>query len=160
MNTREVIKAIYDELIDIGAVQLTRFPSQAIGAALKASGNTTGVYLYAAAGANQVQIRTAAQNTLGYWVWGMGIDTPSASSIFVLWLGRGTIANAVLAAEREIAVVQVTAVGTYAIPEVEFPRPILVRAAVGVAMDLASNNAGADDTARGHIITSIPRAPV
>ena len=150
------VDILYNALVNGPAVVLTRYPTQAAGSALTASGKTTGAYKYRAAGATQVQVVAAATNTAGMWVAGTGLHTLSIAGIFVLWVGRGTIPAAILLAEVEVVreTVVVTAVGTYGhILTTQFlPYPVFVRAGVGIALDLASSNVGQDDTAVGHVV--------
>ncbi len=157
MSFRGNIDNLYNAILNGPAVQLTRYPLNVAGQALTASGMTTGVYKYAAAGANQVQVTglTAALNTLGVWVAGGTLTALSVAGIFVMWIGRGTIAAAVRAAELSFeahgsgAAAADTLAGL--VKTAFFPLPLFVRAGVGVAMDLASSNAAQDDTAAGAI---------
>lgn len=154
MGIKAEVDQLYNALINGPAVQLTRWPNNAVGAGLTGSGMTTGAYKYAAAGANQVQLVTAAQNTVGMWLTHLGVDTPSvlADEILVLWAGRGTIPAAVRAAELQFAVLQDTAVGYLGVHASQpLPMPVFVRAAVGIALDLANATAN-DTTANGHAI--------
>ena len=155
MGLKTAVDLIYNAVLNSPAVQLTRYPTQAAGAALTASGKTTGVYKYRAAGATQAQVVAAATNTVGMWVAGAGLHTLSIAGIFVLWIGRGTIPAATLLAEVEVVreTVVVTAVGTYGhiLNTLFLSYPVFVRAGVGIALDLASSNVGQDDTAVGAV---------
>ena len=68
------------------AVRVTKYPLNAVGSTLTASGKTTGAYKFAAAGANVVAI--VAKNTIGAnWLYAwFSLDNPSAGSIFVVRL--------------------------------------------------------------------------
>ena len=157
------VDILYNALVNGPNVTLTRYPVGAAGQALTASGKTTGAFKYAAAGANQVQVTglTAALNTAGVWVAGGVIYTPSilTDCTWVLWIGRGTVPAAVLAAEVQwgvdIDVTVITAVGEYAVtivaPAIMLPIPVFVTAGVGVAMQLATDSIAADHTANGQI---------
>lgn len=152
---RNAIINVYNALVNGPSVQLTRYPVNAAGQALTASGMTTGAFKYAAAGANQVQVTglTGAGNTAGVWVAGGSIYTLSilTSATWVLWIGRGTIPAATRLAEMQWTLEQVTAVGVPAIQAIFLPFPVYVRPTVGVAMDLATDSVAADHTANGQI---------
>lgn len=157
MSRGTEIDLLYNAILNGPAVQLTRYPANAAGQALTASGMTTGAYKYAAAGANQVQTTglTAALNTAGVWVAGATLTALSVAGIFVMWIGRGTIPAGVRAAELSFeahgsgAAAADTLAGL--VKTTWFPIPLFVQAGVGVAEDLASSNAGQDDTAAGAI---------
>jgi hypothetical protein len=161
MGLKAEVDILYNAIVNGPSVQLTRYPANAAAAALTASGMTTGAYKYAAAGANQVQVVAAGTNTTGMWVCGASLRNPSAASIFVLWIGRGTVPAATRLAELDFEDTQFVFGGAAAgsvtidllLPRDGFlPMAIFVRAGVGIALDLASSNAGADDTANGTVI--------
>ncbi len=154
------VDLLYNAILNGPAVRITRYPTQAAAVGLTASGMTTGVYQYRAAGANQVQVIAAVTNATGMWIAGGSLRNPSAPSIFVLWIGRGTAATAVLAAELNFEDTQFVLAGAAAgavtvdllLPRDRFfPLPLFVRAGVGICADLASSNAAADDTANGTV---------
>ncbi len=152
MPLRGNIEALYNAILNGPAVQLTRYPANAIGSALTGSGMTTGAYKYAAAGANQVQIVAAVLNTTGMWIAGGHLQNPSAvvNENMVLWVGRGTIPAAVRALELHTTAWQVTAVGQETFASMFVPIPLFVRAGIAIAADLA-NSSNADITANGSI---------
>lgn len=157
MGLKSEVDILYNAIVNGPAVQLTRYPTLAAAAALTASGMTTGAYKYAAAGANQVQVVAAGTNTTGMWICGASLRNPSVGSIFVLWIGRGTIAAAVRAAELDFDTFTLAGAAAGALVlmqpmNIMLPLPLFVRAGVGIALDLASSNAAADDTANGTVI--------
>jgi hypothetical protein len=144
------VAQLYNAILNGPSVQLTRYPTNAIGAALTGSGMTTGAYKYAAAGANQVALILAAANTGGLWIGGGQLNLLSAAvdENAILWIGRGTIPAATRAVELEWTAQQITAVGDYSMPTINVPIPLYVAPGVGIALDLA-NSSNADITARG-----------
>ena len=157
MGLKSEVDILYNAIVNGPSVQLTRYPANAAAAALTASGKTTGAYKYAAAGANQVQVVAAAVNTAGMWVCGASLRNPSAGSIFVLWIGRGTVPAATRLAELDFDTFTLAGAAAGALTvmqpmDIMLPLPIFVRAGVGIALDLASSNVGADDTANGTVI--------
>lgn len=153
MGLKSSIDLLYNAILNGPAVQLTRYPTLAAGSALTASGMTTGVYKYAAAGANQVQTIAAGLNLTGMWIAGGHIANPSSvvSINYILWIGRGTIPAAVRAAELQWLAQQVTAVGQLTFPTLFLPIMLFVRAGVAIALDLASSDAANDSTANGAV---------
>jgi hypothetical protein len=134
-------------------VTIARYPSQAAGVALSASGKTTGAYKYAAANANVKQILakgTLASGTL-FRIVGCVLDTPSAASTFVIKLGVGTGAGTAInrSIEFGFSVVTVTAAGEYPLMPVWFryaPTIVADGANDAILGDAASSNVAADDT--------------
>ncbi len=132
-------------------VRITKYPVNAIGTALTCSGKTTGAYKFAAANANVKAVVAAATITTNFRIAGIGLDTPSASSIFVLRIGSGTGAGTAVQqiVETHFSTTIVTAVGTHAQMAQWFPySPTVIADGTNDAIlaDATSNNAGADDT--------------
>ncbi|MDP2730329.1 MAG: hypothetical protein Q8O55_07595 [Dehalococcoidales bacterium] len=143
MPLRGNIEALYNAILNGPAVQITRYPANAVGSTVTGSGMTTGAYKYAAAGANQVQIVAAVLNTAGVWIAGAALAALSifATETAVLWIGRGTIPAAVRAAEFNFTSQQVTAVGQIDYTTQFLPIPLFVRAGIALAADLANSSA-------------------
>ncbi len=143
MPLRTEVEALYNAILNGPAVQVTRYPTNAVGATVTGSGMTTGAYKYAAAGANQVAMILAAANTAGLWLAGVALAALSifATETAVLWVGRGTIPAAVRAAEFNFTSQQVTAVGQIDYTTQFLPIPLFIRAGVGIAADLANSSA-------------------
>lgn len=156
---RSAVDVLYNALVNSPNVVLTRYPLLPnAGIALTGSGATTGAYKFAAAGAGQVQVVTAAINATGMWVCAAGLGTPGAMDQYVLWIGRGTVAAAVVMATLDFAGLltagAAAAIIVACVPKAtSLPYPVYVRAGVGIALDLA-NAAAADNTAVGHIIVA------
>lgn len=129
------------------ALVITRYPLLAVGTTLTAAGMTTGVYAFRALGANEIQIVAANDIATEFWLVGISLGTLSASSIFVVRIGSGTVASMVRRADFQVAAVVVTAVGVYAVVQVNSPIPLYFAANSRIVGDMASNNAAADDTA-------------
>lgn len=126
----------------------TLYPAAAAGTSLKASGMTTGAYKFAAAGANVKQI--VAKNTLAinWTIAGFGLDTFSATSIFVIRLGNGAAAGAaVTQVLAEYKVNEITAAGVCNTTTIPYAAQVQNNGTTDALLaDAASSNAGADDT--------------
>lgn len=150
MSFPQQVGRLFNAVVAGSGVTITRYPANAAGTALKASGNTTGAYKYAAASANVKQILAAATITSGpFRILGFVLDTLSAASIFVIKLGSGTGAGTALNRAVEWGWNEVTAVGQ--IGPVVFPAsyvPTIPNDGVNDAIlgDAASSNVAADDT--------------
>lgn len=149
------VASLYNAVLNGPAVQLTRYPAQAVGATVTEGG--AAAWGYKAAGANQVALLLAAVNTANMWIAGAGLTVPNTTSVtHVLWIGRGTIPDAVLAVELDfrsmVTAGAAAAVIVAMVPQdIMLPLPLFVRAGVGVAADLAtSGNAG--ETAQASVI--------
>lgn len=149
MGLGAFIQKVYNAQVGGTGVIMTKYPVAAVGTALKASGNTTGAYKFAAVGANTKAIIAAGALTAPFKIAGYFVDTPSAASIFNFRIGRHSAAGATMTqviAESGMEVA--TDAGGY-VP-VFFPpgsvATINVDANNGVMGDAASSNAGADDT--------------
>lgn len=152
MGLKQEVDALYNALLNGPAVTLTRYPAGVVGSALTGAGAAVGAYDLAAAGANQVQTIAAGANTVGMWVAGGHLQNPSVvvSEDLVLWIGRGTIPNAVLLAELQMETEQDSAVGKMCFPTMMLPIPLFVQNGVGIALDLANSTAG-NVTANGSL---------
>lgn len=141
------VRQIWNQQVRGTGLRMTRYPATAAGTALKASGNTTGAYKYAAASANVKQI--VAKNTItgGFKIVGLALDTPSATSIFVVRAGSGTAAGAAMVQLIELHTEVATDAGGYV--EMFFPFVATIAsdgANDAIVADAASSNAAADDT--------------
>ena len=158
MSLMSFVQSVYNAVQGQGGsgVQITRYPSQAASVALKASGKTTGAWKYAAANANVAAILAKGTITGNPWrlAW-FALDTPSATSLFVVKLGVGAAAAGAFTkvfGEFAMNTVNVTAVGEYTIPAVQIPlmhMPFVTPDAAtdGILGDMASSGTAADDTA-------------
>lgn len=140
------IKSLYNLGLGTGLV-VTKYPVNAAGVSLLASGKTTGVYKFAAANANVKQI--VAKNIVGAnfrLVW-LGLDTFSATGIYIIRLGSGTGAAAAIARIVELYANEITAAGALGImPIPQSPLVTFDGANDAILGDAASSNVGADDT--------------
>lgn len=153
MNER-MLRALYEELIANGASVVRRYPLNAIGVAL-----TSGAapYAYQAAAAGQTTVIAAVTNTVGMFVVGAGLDTLSAVGIYLVWVGRGAAAAALVAYEFEM---QVTIAGPLiSIASHALAQIVYVPGATAISMQIATA-AGAGETARGHVLARLALAPV
>jgi len=92
------VNQIYNATVNGAGVVVTKYPINAVGVALKGSGSTTGAYKFAAAGANVAQILAKATITVPWRIVAYSLTLPSAPDIFVVRLGAGTGAGAVMTA--------------------------------------------------------------
>jgi hypothetical protein len=150
MSFPQQVGRLFNASIAGSGVTITRYPANAAGTALKASGNTTGAYKYAAASANVKQILAAATITSGpFRIVGFVLDTASAVSIFVIKVGSGTGAGTALNRQVEIGWNLKSDVGSFS--PVILPAgciPTIPNDGVNDAIlaDAASSNVAADDT--------------
>lgn len=126
----------------------TKYPVNAAGVSLTASGLTTGAYKFAAAGANVKSVVAKATVTTNFKIVGLCLNTFSATSIFVVRLGYSTAAAVAIATiAAEVVVNEITAAGV--VPFMLLPATA-TQVADGtndlIAGDAASSNAAADDT--------------
>lgn len=149
MGLAQEVRTIYNQQVQGTGLRMTRYPViNNAGSKLTASGNTTGAYKYAAAGANVIALAAAGAITTRFKIVGLAIDTPSAASIFVFKLGRGTASAAAFGAQLVEGGFEVaTDAGGY----VEMFWPAVATVAIdgvndALVADLASSNAVADDT--------------
>jgi len=137
-------------------VRITRYPALAAGTQLKASGNTTGAFKYAAAGANVKAIVAKATIGVNCKIVGVVLDTASATSIFVIKLGNGAAAGGAMTAELiELVVENASAAGgsqTMMIPGNVQAVIIADGATDAILGDAASSNAAADDTINAAVL--------
>lgn len=156
MGLAQQVNQLFNQLVQGTGVRITKYPVDAAGTTLTASGMTTGAYKFAAAGANVKSIVAKATITGNYRVIGVALDTPSATSIFVVRVGGGTAAGAVLGRIAFEAVMEVaTDAGGYV--SIVFPfAPTITSDGTNDLLggDLASSNAGADDTANCSVLVA------
>ncbi len=143
MSRTGSVTQLYNAILNGPAVQLTRYPIGAAGSALTGGG---AAYAYVMAG--NVQTIAAGTNTTGMWIAGGGINTPSAISEYILWIGRGTAGAAVRAAEIEFQALgtggaAVSFTGRVLPSTVFLPIPLFVRAGVGICLNIATSAGGA-----------------
>jgi len=141
------VRSIYSVIAKTGVV-ITKYPVAAAGTACTGSGNTVGAYKFSAAGANVKAIVAAAVITETYKVSAVTLDTPSATSIFVVRIGRGAAAGVAMTAVGFEFVIEIaTDAGGYPPVSMPFPTSVASDANNGVLAEITSSNAGADDTA-------------
>jgi hypothetical protein len=150
------VRQLYNTLVGNTAtgVRIRNFPfttensEESVGTQLKASGNTTGAYKYAANSGNVKAI--VAKNTVGsnYKLIGCALNTPSATSIFVIKLGYGAAAGgAFTAVTAKVHMEFATDAGGYVPITFPFAATVVADGSTdGVLGDAASSNAAADDT--------------
>lgn len=149
MGLGQFVKSIYQGRPGNNIVY-TRYPAEAVGVGLTASG--VGAYKYVAAGANEVQILAAKAIATPFWVAGGGLDTVAPlASIYILKVCSGLITAGVQLFEIQVSPQVITAVGHITMATVFVPLPVRLAANVPVCADLASSS-GAADTANGHIV--------
>ncbi len=138
----------YQALVGGTGLTVTKYPIDAVGVTLTASGKTTGVYKFAAAGANVAQIVAKAVLLVPWRLAWCGLNTFSATGVFIIRLGRaagGAVAMTQVLAE--LFANEISAAGTEAQKNIPWCATVLPNAATdAVVGDAASNNAGADDT--------------
>jgi len=143
------ITKLYLQLVEGTGLRVTNYPANAVGAATTGSGNGTGAYKYKAAGAQSKAIVAAGGITSRYKIIGTLLDTPSAASIFLWRLGRGTAAGAAIAAVlAEVRAEVATDAGGY--PHISLPYAATVPidgVNDALIVEMTSSNAAADDTA-------------
>lgn len=126
---------------------VTKYPVNAAGVSLTASGSTTGAYKFAAANANVKQI--VAKNTVGanYRLVWANFNTYSATSIFVIRLGSGSAAGTAIAQIVEIMMTEISNVGVSPPQWFRYSPTVTANGTTDAILgDAASSNAGADDT--------------
>ena len=158
MGRGSEIDLLYNALLNGPAVQLTRYPANAIGALVTEAG--AAAFAYKAAGAGQVALMLLGLNPTGMWICGAGLQVPSVTSIsYVLWIGRGVAAApAVRALELDFRGIVSAGVAAGLIiamvpSDIMLPIPLFVRAGVGLAADLATSG-NAAETARASVIVA------
>lgn len=157
MGLKSEVDILYNALFNSPNVQLTRYPANAVGATVTEGG--AAAWAYKAAGAAQVQLVALGVNTAGMWICGGGLTIPSVTSVdYVLWLGRGTIPAAVRVAELQfrgiVSAGAAAAVIVAMVPgNIMLPFPLLVRAGVGIAADVATSG-NAAETAQASVIVA------
>jgi len=157
MGLKTEVDILYNALVNSPNVVLTRYPNLAVGVTITEGG--AAAWVYAAAGAGQVQLVAAGLNTTGMWICGAGLTVPSVTNVvYVLWLGRGTIPAAVQAAELDFRGVlsagAAAGVITAMVPQdIMLPLPLFVTAGVGIAGDLATSG-NAAETAQATVIVA------
>lgn len=152
MGLPQQVQQTWLALVGGAGVRITKYPVDAAGTTLTASGMTTGAYKFAAASANVKSIVAKATILVNYRIIGVALDTPSAVAIEVVRIGTGTAAGAALVIAFECTMEVATDAGGYVsmIFPITFTRtPDGVNDLVGG--DLASSNAGADDTANASV---------
>lgn len=140
--------ATVNQLATGAGIRVTKYPVNAAGTSLTASGLTTGAYKFAAAGANVKAI--VAINTVGAnWRYaGFALNTFSATSIFVIRLGSGTGAGvAMTIVAGEWVVNEISAAGVMASVPINWAPTVVANGTSDACLgDAASSAAGADDT--------------
>ncbi len=132
---------IYQQLVGGSGLRTTRYPINAAGTTLTASGKTTGAYKFAALGANVAAIVAKATLLVPWRLAWVSLDNPSAASIYVVRLGRGAAGGAAMAT----VLYEANATVEKPLPWCATVLPdALTDALLG---DLASSNVAADDTA-------------
>ena len=154
---RTEVDILYNALVNSPSVQLTRYPANAVGATVTEGG--AAAFAYKAAGAAQVQLIATDVNTAGMWICGGGLTVPSVTNVdYVLWLGRGTIPDAVRVVELQFrGLVTAGAAATIIIAmvpgDIMLPFPLYVTAGVGIAADVATSG-NAAETAQASVIVA------
>ena len=145
----QMIASLFNANIGGSGARLTRYPALAAGTALKASGNTTGAFKYAAASANVKAVVAAGGITVPFRIVGFVLDTPSAASVFVIKLGSGTGAGTALNRAIEMGWNEKTDVGAWGpviLPASMVPTIPVDGVNDALLADAASSNVAADDT--------------
>ena len=149
MGLAQQVHGLWLQQVSGTGLRVTNYPAQAVGPTVTGSGNGTGAYKYKAAGAQSKAIVAAGGITARYKIIGTLLDTPSATSIFLWRLGRGTGAATALAAVlAEVRAEVATDAGGY--PALALPWAATVNVdGVNDALlvEMTSSNAAADDTA-------------
>ena len=155
MGLKNEVDLLYNAVLNGPAVQITRYPLNAVGATVTEGG--AAAWGYKAAGAGQVALLLAAVNTTGMWIAGGGLTVPSVTSVdYVLWLGRGTLPAGVRAAELQFRGIVSAGVAAGLIvsmvpTDAMLPIPLFVRAGVGIVADLATSGKAAE-TAQASVL--------
>lgn len=153
MGLAQQVAQIWLAMVGGSGVRITKYPIDAVGTTLTASGMTTGAYKFAAASANVKSIVAKATILVNYRIIGVALDTPSAVAIEVIRIGTGTAAGAALVVAFEAVMEVATDAGGYVsmiFPATFTQSPDGVNDLVGG--DLASSNAAADDTANVSVL--------
>jgi len=153
MGLMQLVQTVYNQVVGGVGPVVTKYPANAAGTALTASGMTTGAYKFAAAGANVKAIVAKATITSQYRIVALGLDTPSANSLFVIRVGRGAAAGAaVTQVLMEIHANLAVANGPFTPIVFPFIATVAADGATdAVLADAASSNAGADDTIQASV---------
>lgn len=148
----QIIQQLGNALIFGAGTTVTRYPAGAASSGLTAAGKAVGAYKYAAANANVVAIVAKAVVAANWRFAWLTLDTPSATSLFVIKLGHGAGAAGAFSGntmELGYNFLTVTAAGELVLPPIWIPYSPYVAndgATDGVLADCASNNAAANDT--------------
>jgi len=155
------VNQIYLSHVSGSGVRITRYPTTVgnTGKALTASGNTTGAWKYAAAGANVVEVVAPGTIVVNFKIVGIAVDTPSAASNFVIKVGTGgNGTGAAMGTELfEIQFEFETDAGWY--ESTMLPSSVQAQITVdgvtdSIDADAASDNALADDTINFHALVA------
>lgn len=147
MGSQWAQQAGTNQLIQGAGIVTTKYPVNAAGTSLTASGMTTGAYKFAAANAN-VKAPVAKAVITSQWrlAW-FGLNTFSATSIFVIRLGSGSAAATAIATISEWFCNEISAAGVMAAVPIPWAATVVANGTTdAVLADAASSNAGADDT--------------
>lgn len=156
MGLAQQVQQLWLQGVGGTGVRITKYPVDAAGVALTASGMTTGAYKFAAAGANVAEIVAKATITENYRVVGVALDTPSAASIFVVRIGTGAAAAAAMTVVLfELGLEVATDAGGYVSMLLPFVATTVADGLTDAILgDLASSAAGADDTANATVFVA------
>lgn len=144
MSIISMVTSLFIGQPDTTAVVYTKYPLNAVGVTLTASGMTTGVYKYAVA--NEVNLVAAIATA--FWVAGVMVNTFSILGVYVIKILSGVATAGVQRAE--VMVEALTLVGVH--DTNWLPVPVKFVAGGAVIGNAASGNAAQDDTCVASVV--------